>query len=61
MKITKDNFIWKIVTEQAKDIFNSGLFTLYVLYQDESESLINTFEELNEFLENGLDIWWDYK
>ena len=50
------NFVWKIVTETAKDIFTSGLFPLYVLYEDNSESLINTYEELNNALGNGLSI-----
>ena len=56
MKTTKDNFIYKIVTDKSKDIFNSGLFELYALHNDESESLINTFDELNNHLENGLEI-----
>lgn len=56
MKTTKDNFIYKIVTDKAKEIFTSGLFELYALHNDESESLINTFGELNSHLENGLEI-----
>jgi len=56
MKTTKENFIYKIVTNKAKEIFSSGLFELYVLHDDESESLINTFEELNKYLENGAEI-----
>ena len=40
MKITKDGFIWKIVTEEAKMIWNSGLYPLYVLYPDDTEALI---------------------
>ena len=56
MKTTKDNFIYKIVTDKAKEIFNSGLFELYAIHNDESESLINTFDELNNHLENGLEI-----
>ena len=56
MKTTKDNFIYKIVTDKAKEIFNSGLFELYAIHNNESESLINTFDELNNHLENGLEI-----
>jgi hypothetical protein len=56
MKVTKDNFVWKIVTNKAKDIFISGLFDLYILFYDDSESFIETFEELNIALENGYNI-----
>ena len=50
------NFVWLLVTEKAKKVFNSGLFDLYALYEDESESLIESMEVLNKALENGLEI-----
>lgn len=56
IKVTKDNFVWKIVNEKAKEVYNSGLFDLYVLYDDDSESLILNDIELNKYLEQGLDI-----
>lgn len=56
MKITKDNFVWLIVTEKAKDIWNSGLFSLFILYEDDSESLIEEYEDLDNALSNGLSI-----
>jgi hypothetical protein len=57
IKITKeDQFVWLIVTEKAKEIFNSGLFDLFIVYDDDSESLIESSEQINEALENGLDI-----
>jgi len=56
MKITKDNFVWLIVTDKAKEIWNNGLFSLYIIYEDESESLIEDFDDLNKALENGLSI-----
>lgn len=56
MKTTKDNFIFKIVTEQAKEIFNCGLFDLFALYNDDTEAKIETFEQLTESLEKGLEI-----
>jgi len=55
MKII-DNFVWLIVTEKAKDIFHSGIFELYTLYDDGTESLITSYDEINEALENGLNI-----
>ena len=57
IKITKeDQFVWLLVTEKAKDIYISGLFDLYIIYNDDSESLIEGFEQLVEALEDGLDI-----
>ena len=55
MKIV-DNFVWLIVTDKAKEIFISGLFTLYILHEDNSESLIEGFGQLVEAIEDGLDI-----
>lgn len=53
---TNDGFIWKIVTDKAKEIFISGLFELYVINSDYSETLIESFDELNSALNDGLDI-----
>ena len=60
MKITKNGFIWKIVTEEAKMIWNNDLYPLYVLYPDDTEALIedeNTFLDLiaKEF-EIGIEV-----
>ena len=51
-----EGFAWLIVTDKAKEIFNADLFQLYTLHDDGTESLIETFEDLNKSLENGLDI-----
>ena len=56
MKVTADGFVWLLVTEKAKEVFNSGLFSLFVLYDDDSEALIEEFEDLDKALENGLSI-----
>jgi hypothetical protein len=56
VKITNDNFVFKIVTHRAKDIFNSGLFSLYELYDDDTESLIEEIEDLNLALDRGNNI-----
>lgn len=57
-KITKDGFIWLLVTDKAKEIFNSGLFELYRLYDDgsDAEGLIESMDDLNEALEQGMNI-----
>lgn len=57
IRITRDDqFVWLLVTEKAKEIFLSGLFELYVIYSDDSESLIEGFGQLIEAIEDGLDI-----
>lgn len=56
MKKTADGFVWLLVTEKAKDIWNSGLFSLFILYEDDSESLIEDFDDLDNALANGLSI-----
>lgn len=56
MKKIVNDFIWLIVTDKAKEIFNADLFQLYTLHDDGTEAMIETFEDLNKSLENGLDI-----
>lgn len=56
IKVETEGFVWLLVTEQAKEIFISGLFELYILYSDDSESKVEGFGQLNEALENGLSI-----
>jgi hypothetical protein len=56
-KIVND-FIWLVVTEKVKTnpLLMHNLFQLYTLHDDGSEALIETFEDLNEALGNGLEI-----
>ena len=57
LKLTKDdNFVWLVVTEKAKEVFSSGLFDLYVLYEDDSESLVEKHADIDYALECGLSI-----
>lgn len=57
MKVTADNFVWKLVTEeQAEFIFALDLFPLYALYKDDSESLIENYDEIKEYSENGCSL-----
>ncbi len=56
IKVTKDNFVWKIVTHKAKEILASGVFELYVLYDDDTEGLIDDLEDLNLALKEDRDI-----
>ena len=56
IKVETEGFVWLLVTEKAKEVFLSGLFELYILYSDDSESKIEGFGELVDALDNGLDI-----
>jgi hypothetical protein len=51
-----EGYVWLLVTDKAKEIYQSGLFELYILHDDDSESLVEEFFQLNEALEDGLDI-----
>jgi hypothetical protein len=55
-KITKDGFIWLLVTDKAKEIYQSGLFSLYKLYNNNADGLIESLDDLNEALERGVSI-----
>lgn len=55
IKIVND-FVWLVVTDKAKEVFNSGLFELFVVTDDGGEYEILDHESLNKFLEKGLDI-----
>lgn len=49
MKVTKDLFVWKIIThKQASNIFHLGVFDVFKLNEDDSESMIESEEELLE-------------
>ena len=50
------DFVWLDVSHKAKEIFQSGLFELYVLHNDDSESLAESYADINDALECGLKI-----
>ena len=56
MYTTKDKFSWWIVTDMAHKIFETDSIPLYVIYEDESESLIESIEELQEAINLNLPI-----
>lgn len=56
MKITKNNFVWLPVTDKAKEVFSSGLFNVYKLHDDGSESLCQSYADINDALECGLEL-----
>lgn len=54
IKITTDGFVWKLINkEKAEKILMLELFEIYTLYNDESESLILNFEDIEDAFNNG--------
>ena len=51
-----DGFVWFVVTDKAKEIFNSDLFELFVITDDGGEYQILDHDALHEAIEKGLDI-----
>ena len=56
--VTKDNFVWLNVTEQMKYGHKKReelwlAHELYVLHDDETDSVLETHEEIDEALNNG--------
>ena len=57
IKVTEDNFVWKVLTEgQAKFVFISGVFELYILYIDESETLVESIEQIEKAIKEGAEL-----
>jgi hypothetical protein len=57
IKVTEDNFVWKVLTEsQAKFIFISGIFELYLLFDDGTDTLIESIEEIGEAAKEGAQL-----
>ena len=56
MKVTEDGFVWMIVNKRAKMIYLSGIFEVYALNDDSTESLIKSLEELKFALHLGVKV-----
>ena len=51
-----DGFVWLIITHKAKEVFGSCLFSVYKLHHDGSESLCESYADINDALEFGLEL-----
>ena len=52
-----NGFVWLVVTiKQANAIHSLSIVDLYVLHDDKSESLVDTYAQINDAEEYGLDI-----
>lgn len=56
MKINKDGFAWLLITDRAKKVYSSGLFDVYILHDDDSESLVEDMSMLDKALSIGEEI-----
>lgn len=57
IKICADGFVWLVVSsEQARKIFKEDILALYILYNDESEGMIENEERLEDAITRGCQI-----
>jgi|LakMenEpi03Aug12_release.lakeMendotaPanAssembly.Ray.scaffolds.fasta_scaffold599104_3 hypothetical protein len=57
MRVMKDGFVYKLVTpDKAKQILYQNLFELYAIYDDDSESLIESLSDLDKAIEQNNEI-----
>lgn len=57
MKITKDGFVWLTVhSDKAVELWQKEVFSLFILYDDDSESLIESEAQLSKAIACGLQI-----
>lgn len=57
MKVTKDGFVWLTVSnEKAIEIWDKAIFDLYILYGDDSESLIEKGAQLRNAIACGFQL-----
>jgi hypothetical protein len=65
IKVTNDGYVWCIVTYAAPVLFSSGAMSIYELHDDDTESRIETHEDLQRALESGnpigIDVGYLYK
>lgn len=56
MILTKEGIVWFDITKKALDIEATKLFELYAVYDDNTEALIESSEQLNKALKNNVRI-----
>ena len=57
IKVTEDNFVWKILNEgQAKFVFISGVFELYLLFDDGTDTLVESIDEIYVATKEGAQL-----
>lgn len=56
MIITKNRFVWKVVTNEARKLWKARIFPLYIIYSDDTEFMIEDQTTLELALEGNLTI-----
>lgn len=57
IKVTDDCFVWKVLNEsQAKFIFISGIFELYLLFDDGTDTLVESIYEIEAAAKEGAQL-----
>ena len=57
IKICPDGFVWLVVGhEQARKLYKADAISLFTLYSDDSEVMIESEEKLEEAVGKGLQI-----
>jgi hypothetical protein len=52
-----NNFVYLLIEDsKAKDLFNLGIFDLFILHHDDSESLIESVEDIDMAINSDLAI-----
>lgn len=54
--IIVNGFVWLLVTYKAREVMQSGLFDVYALYDDGSESLCVNQQDITSALDDGLEL-----
>lgn len=56
-KVHADGFVWLVISnEQARQLWEAQVFTLYTLYDDGSEAMIETEEDLENSIQRSATI-----
>lgn len=57
MKITKDGFVWLTVnSDKAIEIWQTDMFNLFILYDDDSEGMIESKVDLDNAIAREMQI-----
>lgn len=52
----RNGFVWLPITNKAKEVFASQLFDVYKLHDDGSESLCESYADINDAIEYGIEL-----
>ena len=56
MTVIRSGIFYKIVTKNAIVLWDLDLFTMYALYEDDTEAVVEDRDDLKKLLEQGVEI-----